>query len=44
MGQEEKGTEYLQKARSWDAGNETARIALGSEEDKKGILKGLFGK
>ena len=44
MGQEEKGLEYLQKALSWEAGNETARIALGTEEDKKGILRGLFGK
>jgi curved DNA-binding protein CbpA len=44
MGQEEKGLEYLQKALSWDASNEIARSALGSDEEKKGILKGLFGK
>lgn len=44
LGQEEKGLEYLQKALSWDAGNEIARSALGSDAEKKGILKGLFGK
>ena len=44
MGQEEKGLEYLKKALSWEPGNETARIALGAAEDRKGILRGLFGK
>jgi curved DNA-binding protein CbpA len=44
MGQEEKSAQYLQSALSWDAGNETARQALASEDEKKGLLKGLFRK
>ena len=44
MGQEQKGLQYLQQALSWDAGNKTASLALASEDEKKGILKGLFRK
>ena len=44
MGQEAKGEDYLHKALSWDSTNATAREALGSEDAKKGIFKGLFGK
>ena len=44
MGQEEKGSQYLQRALSWDAANQTARQALASEDEKKGLLKSLFRK
>ncbi len=43
-GQEARGLQYLQQALSWDANNKTARLALESEEVKKGLLKGLFRK
>jgi tetratricopeptide (TPR) repeat protein len=44
MGMEEKGIQYLQQAISWDSGNATARAALDSGEERKGILKNLFRK
>jgi curved DNA-binding protein CbpA len=44
MGQEEKGIQNLQQALQWDAGNKTARHALESAEDRKGIFKSLFRK
>jgi len=43
MGHAAKGDEYLQKALSWDATNETAREAFGDDQ-RKGIFKGLFRK
>ena len=42
MGQDSKGDDFLQKALSWDATNATAREALGEDDPKKGMFKGLF--
>jgi curved DNA-binding protein CbpA len=44
MSLEDKAMEYFQQALTWDAGNATARLALESGGDRKGILKSLFRK
>jgi ribosomal protein S12 methylthiotransferase accessory factor len=44
MGEDQKGTQNLQQALKWDSENKTARQALESGEDKKGMFKGLFRK
>jgi len=44
MGQSVRAEEYLNKALSWDPTNETAQQALHSEDARRGILKGIFGR